>query len=159
MRTKKRNLVVVLALIVLVLPVLVACGGTRDAAPPPAATSEALESSQETLQETEREPCNPAPSGPLADVDPRGQTVIWWHNYSGAREADLQAMVNAFNTSNACDITVVAENQGTALRDEMSTAFTTGRLPGLVVGDQNDQLFYALADGLVTGLTIHFAFG
>ncbi|MGC9396467.1 MAG: extracellular solute-binding protein [Anaerolineae bacterium] len=148
MRTKKRNLVVVLALIVLVLPVLVACGGTRDAAPPPAATSEALESSQETLQETERKPCNPTSSGLLADIDPRGQTVIWWHSYRGAREADLQAMINAFNTSNACDITVVAENQGSALRDEMHAALTTGELPGLIAGDQNDQLFYTLSNGL-----------
>jgi len=148
MRTKKRNLVVVLILSVLVLQVLVACGETKDVTPQSTASSEVSESSQETLQEAEREPCNPAPSGSLAGVDPRGQTVIWWHAYSGAREADLQALVNTFNTSNACDITVVVENQGTALRDEMGAALTTGKLPSLVIGDQNDQLFYTLANGL-----------
>ncbi|MBN2393734.1 MAG: extracellular solute-binding protein [Anaerolineae bacterium] len=148
MRTQKRNLVVVLALIVLVLPVVVACGGLKDTPPQSSAVDTIPESSLETLQETQREPCNPASSGLLAGVDPRGQTVIWWHPYSGTREADLQALINAFNIANACDITVIAENHGATLRDEMIAALTTGELPGLVVGDQNDQLLYTLSNGL-----------
>jgi len=148
MRTKKRNLVAVLVLIALVLPVLVACGGKDDTAPQSTAVGKTSESFPGTLPEAEREPCILASSGPLAGIDPRGQTVIWWHPYSGAREAGLQAMMADFNTSNACGITVVAENQGAALRDEMRAALATGELPGLVIGDQNDQAAYTLANGL-----------
>ena len=149
MRTKKRSLVIVLVLIALVLPVIVACGGKEDAAPQSTAVGKTSESSADTPPEAEREPCNLASSGPLASLDPRGQTVIWWHPYSGTREADLQAMLADFNVSNACGITVVAENQGAALRDKMRAALATGELPGLVAGDQNDQAIYTLANGLV----------
>lgn len=148
MRTKKRKFVAVLVIILLVLPVVVACGKTKDATPQATAVGKTSESSADALPEIEREPCNPATSGPLAGTDPRGQTVIWWHPYSGAREADLQAMVNTFNINNACGITVVAENQSAALRDKMHAALATGQVPGLVVGDQNDQASYVLAEGL-----------
>jgi multiple sugar transport system substrate-binding protein/sn-glycerol 3-phosphate transport system substrate-binding protein len=149
MRTKKRSLVVVLVLIALVLPVIVACGGKEDAAPQATTASKTSESSLGTLPEAERAPCTLASSGPLAGIDPRGQTVIWWHPYGDAREADLQAMIADFNTSNACGITVVAEHRGATLREEMRATLATGESPGLVVGDQDDQAVYTLANGLV----------
>ncbi len=149
MRTEKRNLVAILVLVALVLPAVVACGGKKDATPQAAADSQTSESLQNTTPEATREPCNLATSGPLAGLDPRGQTVIWWHPYSGAREADLQAMIADFNASNACGIAVVAENQGAALPDKMRAALTTGEVPSLVVGDQNDRMVYALAKSLV----------
>ncbi len=148
MRAKKRNLVVVLALLVPVLLIVTACGGKEDVTPKATAVGTTAESAPETLPEMQREPCILASSGPLAGIDPRGQTVIWWHPYSGAREADLQAMVADFNAANACGITVVAENQGAALREKMRAALATGELPGLVVGDQYDQAAYTLANGL-----------
>ncbi|MCK4470811.1 MAG: extracellular solute-binding protein, partial [Anaerolineae bacterium] len=47
-------------------------------------------------------------------------------------------------------ITVVAQNQGgyNDIRDKMNAGIATGELPGLVVGYQNDQAFYALGGGL-----------
>ncbi len=148
MRTKKRNLVAILVLIALALSIVAACGGKKDATPQTTAVSKTSESSPDALPEVERAPCNLATSGPLTGIDPRGQTVIWWHPYSGAREADLQAMVADFNATNGCGITVVAENQGAALREKMRVALATGEVPGLVVGDQNDKAFYTLANGL-----------
>ena len=56
-----------------------------------------------------------------------------------------------FNTTNECGITVEAqENQGgyNDIRDKMNAGIATGELPGLVVGYQNDQAFYALGGGL-----------
>jgi multiple sugar transport system substrate-binding protein len=148
MHTKKRNLVAVLVLIALILPVVAACGGKKNDTPQSAGVVKTSESSVDALPEAEREPCTLASSGPLAGIDPRGQTVIWWHAYNGAHEADLQALIKAFNANNACGITVVAENQGAALRDKMHTAFTAGEVPGMVVGDQYDQASYTLAGGL-----------
>ena len=42
------------------------------------------------------EPCAPATEGALAGVDPRGQTVVWWHNNSGARQEGLKKLVAEF---------------------------------------------------------------
>jgi multiple sugar transport system substrate-binding protein len=49
-----------------------------------------------------------------------------------------------------CGIVVEHQNQGgyNDIRDKMNAGIATGELPGLVVGYQNDQAFYALAGGL-----------
>jgi multiple sugar transport system substrate-binding protein/sn-glycerol 3-phosphate transport system substrate-binding protein len=98
----------------------------------------------------EPEPCAPATEGALAGVDPRGQTVVWWHNHSGSREEGLAGLIAEFNATNECGITVEAQNQGSYddIRDKMNAGIATGELPGLVVGYQNDQAFYALEGGL-----------
>ncbi len=105
---------------------------------------------EEPTPEPVAEPCAPAADGPLAGVDPRGIEVMWWHNHSGSREEKLMPLVEQFNDTNECGITVVAQNQGgyNDIRDKMNAGIATGELPGLVVGYQNDQAFYALADGL-----------
>ena len=76
--------------------------------------------------------------------------MVWWHNHSGVREEPLNAMVAEFNATNECGITVEATYQGgyDDIRDKVNAGIQTGELPGLVVGYQNDQAFYALADGL-----------
>jgi len=97
------------------------------------------------------EPCAPATDGPLAGVDPRGQTVVWWHNHDNEnRVAFLDKYIPEFNATNECGITVVSQHQGSYndIRDKMNAGIATGELPGLVVGYQNDQAFYALAGGL-----------
>ncbi|MFN2108410.1 MAG: extracellular solute-binding protein, partial [Anaerolineae bacterium] len=100
--------------------------------------------------------CSPASSGALAGIDPRGQMVTWWHSYNGALEADLQAMIDAFNATNPCGITVVGQGQGDALRDEMDADMTMGELPGLAVAGQNEQAVYALA-GALTDMNAYIA--
>ena len=105
---------------------------------------------EKVVTATPEPPCAPATSGPLAGVDPRGQTVVWWHNHSQHREEWLAEKQAEFNAANECGITIVPENQGgyNDIRDKMNAGIATGELPGLVVGYQNDQAFYALANGL-----------
>lgn len=92
----------------------------------------------------------PAPDGPLAGIDPTGQTVTWWHNHRGTREEKLQAIVDQFNNENPYGITVEAVNQGGYgdIRDKMGAGITSGDLPQIVVGYQNDEAFYASVDAL-----------
>lgn len=92
-----------------------------------------------------------AQEDPLADVDPTGQTVVWWHNHSGSREEKLAELIAAFNETNEWGITVEAINQGSYddIRDKMNAAIQSGELPSLVVGYQNDQAFYQQAEALV----------
>jgi multiple sugar transport system substrate-binding protein len=100
----------------------------------------------------EMEPCAPAAEGDFAGVDPRGQTVVWWHNHSGSREEQLLPLIAEFNETNDCGITVDAQNQGSYndIRDKVNASTAAGEQPAaLVVGYQNDQAFYQLNNSLV----------
>ena len=148
-----RKWMTLLTVMLLVLPMALACGATEEPVPEPteAPVVEPTEAEvEEPTEEPAPEPCAPATEGALAGVDPRGQTVVWWHQHSGSREEGLAEMIAEFNDTNECGITVEATNQGgyNDIRDKMNAGIATGELPGLVVGYQNDQAFYALADGL-----------
>ena len=114
---------------------------------------EAVADAEEAMEEEAMdEPCAPAADGPLAGVDPRGQTVVWWHNHSGSREEMLIEIINDFNETNECGITIEPLNQGgyNDIRDAVNASIASGEVPAaLVVGYQNDQAFYQLNDTLV----------
>lgn len=98
------------------------------------------------------EACAPATEGAFAGVDPRGQTIVWWHNHTGSREEKLLPLVAKFNETNECGITVEAQSQGDYddIRDKVNASISAGELPAaLIVGYQNDQAFYQLNEGLV----------
>jgi multiple sugar transport system substrate-binding protein/sn-glycerol 3-phosphate transport system substrate-binding protein len=111
------------------------------------------EPTEEAMEEEEAmEPCAPAADGPLAGVDPRGQTVVWWHNHSGSREENMLPLLEQFNETNDCGITVEPQNQGSYndIRDKVNASAAAGEQPAaLVVGYQNDQAFYQLNESLV----------
>lgn len=110
------------------------------------------EATEVPAEEVAMEPCAPSADGTLAGVDPRGQTVVWWHNHSGTREELLIEIINNFNETNECGITIEALNQGgyNDIRDAVNASIASGEVPAaLVVGYQNDQAFYQLNDTLV----------
>ena len=141
-------------LLLLVLILVMALFAVACAAEEPAAEEPMEEEAVEEVVEEEpvdEGPCAPATDGPLAGVDPRGQTVIWWHQHDEEnRQEFLDQITGDFNATNECGITVEHQHQGgyNDIRDKMNAGLATGELPGLVVGYQNDQAFYALADGL-----------
>lgn len=146
-----------LAVLVIASLVLTAC----PAAPAPAAPA----ASQEQAAEPTKAPaeaaapaegasgeCAAAAEGALAGVDPSGQSIVWWHNHSGSREEGLKGLVDEFNQSNPCKITLEAQNQGSydEIRDKVNASISAGEQPAaLLVGYQNDQAFYQLNDALV----------
>jgi len=86
-------------------------------------------------------------------VDPSGQTVVFWHQHSGAREEELLRIVETFNETNEFGITVEAINQGGYgdIFARMTTNLAAGGddLPQLVVAYQNQAATYEVVDGLV----------
>jgi multiple sugar transport system substrate-binding protein len=86
-----------------------------------------------------------------AQVDPTGQSVVFWHIHSGDREVALQEIVDEFNTTNPWDITVTLMNQGTYsdIYDKMLLAIATGETPDLVVAYQYQAAAYQLSDALL----------
>jgi ABC-type glycerol-3-phosphate transport system substrate-binding protein len=137
-----------LSLLLVTAMLLAAC---TPAAPQATTAPEKTEETMPEKTEEVMEPCAPAKDGVFAGVDPRGATVDWWHQHSGSREEKLMPLLQQFNDTNECGITVNATNQGgyNDIRDKVNAGLATGELPGLVVGYQNDQAFYQLADGLV----------
>ncbi|MFN2160522.1 MAG: extracellular solute-binding protein, partial [Candidatus Promineifilaceae bacterium] len=95
--------------------------------------------------------CVVAEDGAFAGVDPSGTNIVWWHNHSDSREEGLAEIVAAFNESNACGITLEAQNQGSYddIRNKVNASIAAGELPAaLIVGYQNDQAFYQLNNAL-----------
>lgn len=99
-------------------------------------------------------PVEPATEGPLAGIDPSGQTVIWWHQHSGGREEFLNGLIAEFNTNNPWGITVEGSNQGSYgdIYQKMIAGIPSGDVPNLVVAYQNQSAAYHLAGGLVDDL-------
>lgn len=147
-----------LPLLVVMALLLAACPAPSPApAPDTAADTEAAEESAADSGAADEAAaddgaCAPATEGELAGVDPRGQNIVWWHQHSGSREELLLGMIEDFNSTNECGITVEAQNQGgyDDIRDKVNASTAAGEQPAaLIVGYQNDQAFYQLNETLV----------
>jgi multiple sugar transport system substrate-binding protein/sn-glycerol 3-phosphate transport system substrate-binding protein len=136
---------------------LVACPAPAPAEAPAEAPAAEAEATAAPAEEAAEAPaatgeCAPATDGEYAGIDPSGQTIIWWHQHSGSREEKMLPMIEEFNSTNPCGITVEAQNQGgyDDIRDKVNASTAAGEQPAaLIVGYQNDQAFYQLNDTLV----------
>ena len=138
------------ALLMIASLALSACGGGQTQEPPaPVETEPAAAAETEPAAVEETEPV--AAGDPLADVDPTGQTVTFWHQHTREREEALNQIVADFNASNEWGITVVPEYQGgyADIFNKMLGVLNTSDAPSLVVAYQNQAATYQLADGLV----------
>ena len=101
---------------------------------------------------TEKLPEEPAASPDIyAEIDPGGQSVIFWHPFTGEREAALLEIVADFNAANEWGISVVPEYQGdvTDIEGRMLVAIDNARVPDLVVAESSQAATYRLAETLV----------
>jgi ABC-type glycerol-3-phosphate transport system substrate-binding protein len=76
---------------------------------------------------------------PAAAPDGLGDpvTVVFWHSYTGDREARMQALIDEFNATNPYSVTVVGEYAGSwiEIRDNVLLGIQAGGpLPNLVMG-------------------------
>lgn len=88
---------------------------------------------------------------PYEDVDPTGQTIVFWYQHSDEREAALQEIIGTFNATNPYGITVQGVFQGGYgdIFSQMLNLLGTADVPELVVAYQNQAATYQLSDGLV----------
>lgn len=92
----------------------------------------------EEPQAPEEEPV--APEEPEPEVDPTGQTVVFWHVWGTGKPSEAMAqIVDQFNQTNEWGITVEAVDQGnySDLEDSMNAAIQSGDVPNLAVGYSN----------------------
>ena len=112
MKNRKLWFLLIIALLMSAL-VLAACGGgDEEPTQEPAPTEAPVEKAAEEPTQKEEPTAVPEPTDPWADVDPRGQTVVFWHQHTRDRETALNEIVADFNATNEYGITVVAEYQG-----------------------------------------------
>ena len=92
-----------------------------------------------------------SPKVNLADVDPSGVTITWWHQHSRAREEGLKKMIEDFNRTNEFGITVIAEYAGgyDDIYNKMVTGIAANSVPELVVAYQNQASGYQVSGALV----------
>ncbi len=85
------------------------------------------------------------------NVDPTGQTIVFWHQHSGIRQDMLREIVTEFNATNEHGITVIEENQGGYgdIFNKMILLVGTTDTPDLVVAYQNQAATYQVVDGLI----------
>jgi multiple sugar transport system substrate-binding protein/sn-glycerol 3-phosphate transport system substrate-binding protein len=140
---KTRKLFLLLTMLIVAAFVLAACGeaateepmAKEPAAEEPMAEEPATEepAAEEPVVEepVDEGPCAPADAGPLAGVDPRGQTIVWWHNHSGSREEKMLPLLAQFNETNECGITLDPQNQGgyNDIRDKVNASIAAGEQP------------------------------
>ncbi len=89
----------------------------------------------------------------LENVDPSGQTVVYWHQYQNdsAQGNTMAKIIDDFNANNEWGITVDASFQGnySQLQDLINAGIISGELPNLVAGYANAAASYALDDSAI----------
>jgi len=105
----------------------------------------------------------PKSPDPWVDVDPSGQTVIFWHQQAPTRQAVLDEIIARFNNTNEWGITIVPEYQGTAaeLFQKTVASLESGSGPGLVEAYPDQAATYYLSGALfdLTGLVDSIKWG
>lgn len=108
-----------------------------------AAVEEVIEEpTEEPMEEPTEEPVEEPTEEPMAEleVDPTGQTVVFWHVWgSGSAAEGMAQIVQEFNDTNEWGITVEAVDQGGQgdLQDAVNAAIATGELPNVTPGFPN----------------------
>ncbi|MFH1571106.1 MAG: extracellular solute-binding protein, partial [Gemmatimonadota bacterium] len=87
----------------------------------------------------------------LASVDPTGQEVEFWYQYTDAREAVLVDFIDLYNSTNPYRIQVKGEYIGSHadIYNRMLQGIHGGPLPDLVVAYQNQATIYYRAHEVV----------
>lgn len=162
-----RNLFALVVIAVMLLPLAAACSPTASpaavstptptarptvaATATPTATSTAMPTATPTATPIPEPTPTPTPISAFEAIDPRGQTVTYWHPYTGAAAKLLTSMVEDFNSANEGRITVVEESQGSY--NDLYTKIIAGipkkQLPTMAVAYQNQAATYAAQGALV----------
>lgn len=110
----------------------------------PATSAPATEAPDTEAPPTAAPPTEAPPTQAL-EVDPSGQSIVFWHAMSsGANLEGMTALVEEFNSTNEWGITVEAAAQGSQseLETAVNGAITTGELPNLTMGFPNGLVLW-----------------
>jgi len=91
--------------------------------------------------------------GEVENLDPSGQTVVYWYQHTGSREELMLSLIDEFNRTNEWGITIQGESQGgyNDLYQKIIAGIPAGdaQLPEMAVAYQNQAATYAVQGVLV----------
>ena len=141
-----KRVIVALFVVILLAGFVAACAPTPTAAPtakpaPPTAKPAAPQPTVAPTKSTDA----------ISQVDPSGQTVLFWHVSTKIHEETLKSLVDEFNTTNEWNITVQPEYGGyyPDIRKKILAAIQADSPPDLAISYQNMVAEYAGADAVV----------
>jgi multiple sugar transport system substrate-binding protein len=159
---KVRTLVAVSAILTLTLPLVASCAPKETPMPtevPPAAPTKKPTEAPTAVPPTKEPAPTPVPLtydpeiyGDMENLDPSGQTVIYWHQHTRSREELMLSLIDEFNRTNEWGITVQGESQGDydELYQKIIAGIPANQLPSMAVAYQNQAATYAVQGTLVT---------
>ena len=158
---KVRTLVAVSAILTLTLPLVASCAPKETPMPteaPPAAPTKKPTEAPTAVPPTKEPTPTPVPLtydpeiyGDLENLDPSGQTVVYWHQHTRSREELMLGLIDEFNRTNEWGITVQGESQGgyDELYQKIIAGIPANQLPSMAVAYQNQAATYAVQGTLV----------
>lgn len=142
---KLRKLLTFVIVLALALPLLAACG--------PKATPTEQPTEEPVVEEPTAVPLayDEEIYGDLENLDPSGQTVVYWYQHTRSREELMLSMIDEFNRTNEWGITVQGESQGGygELYQKIIAGIPAHQLPSMAVAYQNQAATYAVQGALV----------
>ena len=137
MRTLRKAVIVAILIMQLILVGTAACASPTEPQPGPESSDSSFDI---------------ATYGNLSELDPHGQIVVYWHDFTGVSEEQLFSMVDEFNRTNEWRVTILAESQGTneALYDRLNRGLPEGKVPDLIIASPEQALTYARAEAFVS---------
>jgi multiple sugar transport system substrate-binding protein len=131
---------------------LAACCPAEKPTPTPAKESAPEPTEVPKAEPTEVPKVEPTEAPMMPEIDPTGQTVVFWHVWgTGLPNETMLAIVEDFNATNEWGITVEALDQGryNDLEDAFNAAVQSGDLPDLVTGYTNAMANWYAVDAVV----------
>ena len=89
--------------------------------------------------------------GDLENLNPNGQTVVYWYQHTRSREELLLSMIDEFNRTNEWHLTVQGESHGSydKLYQKIIAGIPEKQLPSMAVAYQDQAAIYAGQGALV----------
>lgn len=97
-----------------------------------------------------------AQEDPLADIDPTGVTLTYWHEWNGTQTEGINEVIRLFEENNEFGITVEVQELGSggSIVEAINAGITSGDLPNIAGnGFANTAMGYALEENLLVTLS------
>jgi multiple sugar transport system substrate-binding protein len=99
-----------------------------------------------------------AQDDPLADVDPTGVTIVYWHEWQGNQQTGIDEVIRLFEESNEFGITVeqVQLGSGGAITERLAAGVVSGELPNLAGNGFLNTAQGLFLDGVLEPMEVYF---
>lgn len=101
---------------------------------------------------------NAQDNDPLADIDPTGVTITYWHEWQGSQQEGIDEVIRLFEESNEFGITVeqVQLGSGSAITERLAAGVVSGELPNVAGNGFLNTAQGLFLDGVLESMEVYF---